>query len=92
VRNGQIGSDVGPGNVGRGIPGPLFSESGYEVIFVDVDGVLIDALNSRQSYTNQLVDNQVQQAVTIAPVRALLATDAAPSHRRWPTPAWQPPR
>ena len=36
----------GAGNIGRGFIGQLFSESGYEVIFVDVDEPLIDLLLS----------------------------------------------
>jgi mannitol-1-phosphate 5-dehydrogenase len=67
----------GAGNVGRGFLGQLFSESGYEVVFVDVDETLVDALNSRRAYTIQLVDNQSLQEITISPVRALRAGDAA---------------
>jgi len=67
----------GAGNVGRGFLGQLFSESGYEVVFVDVDEALVDALNARRAYTIQLVDNQSHQEITISPVRALRAGDAA---------------
>ncbi len=67
----------GAGNVGRGFLGQLFSESGYEVVFVDVDEALVDALNARRAYTIQLVDNQSRQEITISPVRALRAGDAA---------------
>ncbi len=67
----------GAGNIGRGFLGQLFSESGYEVIFVDVDETLVAALNQRHAYTIQLVDNQTRQEITIAPVRAFRAGDAA---------------
>ena len=50
---------LGAGNIGRGFIGQLFSESGYEVIFVDVDEPLIDLLNARGSYTIRLVDNDL---------------------------------
>jgi mannitol-1-phosphate 5-dehydrogenase len=63
----------GAGSVGRGFLGQLFSESGYEVIFVDVDEPLIVALNSRRAYTINLVDNDLDERVEIAPVRALHA-------------------
>ena len=63
----------GAGNIGRGFIGQLFSESGYEVIFVDVDEPLIDLLNARGSYTIRLVDNDLAEELTIAPVRALRA-------------------
>lgn len=40
----------GAGNIGRGFIGQLFSESGFEVVFVDVVKDLVDALNKRRSY------------------------------------------
>jgi len=61
----------GAGNVGRGFIGQLFSESGYNVIFVDIDEPLIAALNARRAYTIRLVDNERAKEVTIASVRAL---------------------
>ena len=67
----------GAGNVGRGFLGQLFSESGYQVTFVDVDEPLIDALNARRAYTIRLVDNDRAEEVIISPVRALHAGDAA---------------
>ena len=65
----------GAGNVGRGFLGQLFSESGYEVVFVDVDEQLIDALNSRRAYTIRLVDNNSVEEVMVGPVRALRAAE-----------------
>ena len=65
----------GAGNVGRGFLGQLFSESGYEVVFVDIDEPLITALNARQGYTIRLVDNDSAEEVTISPVRALHAEE-----------------
>lgn len=65
----------GAGNVGRGFLGQLFSESGLEVIFVDIDSELIGALDSARQYTIQLVTNEKVEEVRIAPVRALLAND-----------------
>jgi mannitol-1-phosphate 5-dehydrogenase len=61
----------GAGNVGRGFLGQLFSESGYEVVFVDIDGPLISALNARRAYTIRLVENDRAEEATICPVRAL---------------------
>lgn len=66
----------GAGNVGRGFLGQLFSESGYEVVFVDVDEPLVRGLAQRGRYTIRLVDNDWLEEVTVAPVRALLAGDA----------------
>ena len=65
----------GAGNIGRGFLGQLFSESGYEVVFIDVDEPLLRALNARHSYTLQLVDNLSMQELTISPVRAINSRD-----------------
>ncbi len=40
----------GAGNIGRGFVGQLLHESGYEVVFADVAGALIDALDAAESY------------------------------------------
>jgi len=40
----------GAGNIGRGFTGLLFSESGFEVVFVDVVAELVKLLNERRSY------------------------------------------
>jgi mannitol-1-phosphate 5-dehydrogenase len=64
----------GAGNIGRGFIGQLFSESGLEVVFVDVDRPLIAALQSSGGYTIRLVDNDRDEAVQIGPVRALHAS------------------
>ena len=40
----------GAGSVGRGFIGPLFANAGYEVVFVDIDRRIIDALNNRREY------------------------------------------
>jgi mannitol-1-phosphate 5-dehydrogenase len=66
---------LGAGNVGRGFLGQLFSESGYEVVFVDIDEPLLAALQASGSYTIRLVDNETREDVLIAPVRAIHAVD-----------------
>lgn len=65
----------GAGNVGRGFLGQLFSESGYEVVFVDIDEPLIAALNARRGYIIRLVDNDRAEEVSVSPVRALHAEE-----------------
>ena len=64
----------GAGNIGRGFIGQLFSEGGYDVVFVDVDRALVEALNQRHAYTIRLVSNEGQESVRVAPVRALHAS------------------
>lgn len=65
----------GAGNVGRGFLGQLFSESGYQVNFVDVDEPLLAAFNQRGEYTIRLVTNETTAEVTVGPVRGLRAGD-----------------
>jgi mannitol-1-phosphate 5-dehydrogenase len=65
----------GAGSVGRGFLGQLFSESGYRVVFADVDVPLIEALNRRGSYTLRLAGVQTVEDLTIGPVSAVDARD-----------------
>ena len=65
----------GAGNIGRGFMGQLFSESGYEVTFVDVDRPLLESLNELGHYTIRLVTNERTEEVTVGPVRALHSGD-----------------
>jgi mannitol-1-phosphate 5-dehydrogenase len=65
----------GAGNVGRGFLGQLFTESGYRLVLVDVDGPLIEALNARRGYRLRLVDNERAEELWISPVCALHAGD-----------------
>jgi mannitol-1-phosphate 5-dehydrogenase len=46
----------GAGNIGRSLVAQLFSKAGYEVVFVDVDKKIIDALNSEKRYLIQVKD------------------------------------
>lgn len=66
----------GAGSIGRGFIGQLLSESGYQVVFVDIDEPLIAALNARGSYTIHLAENDHCETVTVEPVRGLLSADA----------------
>jgi mannitol-1-phosphate 5-dehydrogenase len=65
----------GAGNVGRGFLGQLFAESGYLVVFVDIDDRLVGALAGDEQYTLRLVDNEGQRDLSIGPVTAVLASD-----------------
>ncbi len=65
----------GAGSVGRGFMGQLFSESGYQVVFVDVDQTLVDALSDQGGYTLRLASLQKTEDLTIAPVRAVSGLD-----------------
>ena len=65
----------GAGSVGRGFLGQLFSETGYHVVFVDVDEPLIEALSTRGSYTLRLAGIQKTEDLTIGPVDAINGMD-----------------
>ena len=63
--------------MGRGFLGQLFTESGYEVVFVDVDGPLVAALAERGGYTLRLSGVTQVEDRTIAPVRAVDGRDVS---------------
>ncbi len=65
----------GAGSVGRGFLGQLFSESGYGVVFVDIDDPLVEALAQRGRYTLRLAGIDETEELTIGPVRAVHGTD-----------------
>ncbi len=44
----------GAGNVGRGFLGQVYDESGFHTLFVDVDPVIVDALNREGKYRLRL--------------------------------------
>lgn len=65
----------GAGSVGRGFLGQLFTESGYEVVFVDVDLPLVAALAERGAYILRLSGLDKVEDRVIAPVRAVDGRD-----------------
>jgi mannitol-1-phosphate 5-dehydrogenase len=48
----------GAGNIGRGFIGALLAESGYFVVFADVDKKLIEELNTHDSYEVHVLDEK----------------------------------
>ena len=64
----------GAGKIGRSFIGQLFSRSGYEVVFIDIDKRVIDALNSKRSYRVFICDTN-PETIIIDNVRGVLATD-----------------
>ena len=65
----------GAGSVGRGFLGQLFSESGYALVFVDIDEALIRALQVRREYTLRMVDNDSETDLVVSPATGLLSSD-----------------
>ena len=67
----------GGGNIGRGFIGQLLFESGYEIVFVDVNQEMINALNTRNEYPVKIVSNESQEEIIIKNARAVHSNDAA---------------
>ena len=65
----------GAGNIGRGFIGMLFSQSGYEVTFVDVAEAVVDTLNRDHAYPIRIVSNDGSQDIEVQNVRAVNGND-----------------
>lgn len=66
----------GAGNIGRGFIGQVFHDSGYEVVYIDVNMTVIDALNARGGYTLSVVSNEGEEETFIGNVRGVDGRDA----------------
>lgn len=64
----------GAGNIGRSLVGQLFSKAGYEVVFVDVDKTIIDALNRETRYLIQVKDEHPED-IWVENVRGVYGHD-----------------
>jgi len=53
----------GAGKIGRSFIGQLFSRSGYEVVFIDKDRKVVDALNEKRSYNVYICDKRPETIV-----------------------------
>lgn len=65
----------GAGNIGRGFIGMLFSQSGYETVFVDINEEMVNLLNTKNEYPVKVVSNEEQYEVTVKNVRAVNGMD-----------------
>lgn len=62
----------GAGNIGRSFIGQLFSRSGYEVVFIDIDKELIRKLNEKRAYKLIIKRNEFpDEIILIENVRAI---------------------
>lgn len=64
----------GAGNIGRGFLGQLYSQSGWETVFVDVVPEVIAALNSHHAYEIEILE-ETRQTVRVENVRAVDGRD-----------------
>ena len=65
----------GAGNIGRGFIGKTFSESGYEVCFVDVVETVVSRLNEDKCYPVRIVSNDGQREEIVHNVLAVNGLD-----------------
>jgi mannitol-1-phosphate 5-dehydrogenase len=65
----------GAGNIGRGFIGQLFCQSGYQVVFVDINETLIEAINREGKYSISIVSNKTTKEIIVSPVRGVDGKD-----------------
>ncbi|MEA4831487.1 MAG: hypothetical protein VB118_02570 [Oscillospiraceae bacterium] len=65
----------GAGNIGRGLAGRIFSESGYEVVFVDVNKELLTRINEAGCYPLYVTKGEGYDKRVVGPVRAIDGRD-----------------
>jgi len=66
----------GAGRIGRSFLGQLFSLSGYEVVFVDIDKEIVNEINRKKGYRIIVKQNNVSdKTILIRNVRAIKAID-----------------
>jgi len=65
----------GAGNIGRGFIGQLFSQSGYEVVFIDVNPVIVDKLNEDKKYPIRIISDEGYTEIVVENARAVNGLD-----------------
>ena len=64
----------GAGKIGRSFIGQLFSNGGYEVVFIDTNRAIIDALNYCGHY-KVIIKSEKEEILNIKNVRGVYAGD-----------------
>ncbi len=65
----------GAGNIGRGFIGQLFSESGYEVVFIEVNNEILNKLNDDRQYPVRILSKEDSREVVVTNVRGVNGRD-----------------
>jgi mannitol-1-phosphate 5-dehydrogenase len=64
----------GAGKIGRSFIGQLFARSGYEVVFVDINPAVINALNEKGKY-KVVIKSEKEETIWVENVRGILASE-----------------
>jgi mannitol-1-phosphate 5-dehydrogenase len=64
----------GAGNIGRGFIGPLLVQSGYHVVFTDIDKDLIDSINEQGQYDVYILEHQKPRPISISNISGVMST------------------
>ena len=65
----------GAGNIGRGFIGQVLHDSGYEVVFIDIDAELIGTFNRNGAYTITVVQGDREEEMEIGNIRGVSGMD-----------------
>ncbi|MEN6324037.1 MAG: NAD-binding protein [Proteiniphilum sp.] len=66
---------IGAGKIGRSFIGQVFSRSGYEVVFVDINKALIDMINREKAYRVIVKDHDKEEILLIEHIKGVLLED-----------------
>lgn len=64
----------GAGKIGRSFIGQLFGQSGYNVVFADIDQKMVNELNKRKSYM-VIIKGKTEESILVPTVRAVSVLD-----------------
>jgi len=64
----------GAGKIGRSFIGQVFSTGGYQVVFADIDRMLVNELNDRKAY-NVIIKDDPEKIVVVSNVKAIHLSD-----------------
>lgn len=67
----------GAGKIGRSFIAQLFSRSGYEVVFIDIDKKIINELNDKRKYRVIIKSDSGDETIWVENVSGVLASKAA---------------
>lgn len=65
----------GGGNIGRSFIARVFFQSGFRILFIDINQGLVDALNMTRSYTIESVFEEKTTTLVVSDVSAIHASD-----------------